>query len=73
MPVSPDTIRSCFQRACLLELHALKPGNVGIHGDGHGMQLAQFVVSANAASYALIKPANGVGQRVLHAVQATHG
>ena len=72
MSISPDTIRSCFQRACLLELHALKPGNVGLHGDGHGMQLAQFVVSANAASYALIKPADGVGQRVLHAVQATH-
>lgn len=72
MPISPGTIRSCFQRACLLELHALKPGNVGLHGDGHGMQLAQFVVSANTASYALIKPANGVGQRILHTVQATH-
>ena len=72
MPISPGTIRSCFQRACLLELHALKPGNVGLHGDGHGMQLAQFVVSANTASYALIKPANGVGQRILHTVQVTH-
>ena len=72
MSVSVETIRRSFQRACLLELHALKPGNVGLHGDGHGMQLAQFVVSANAASYALIKPASGVGQRILHAVQATH-
>lgn len=72
MSLSPNFIRNCFQRACLLELHALKPGNVGWHGDGHGMQLAQFVVSANNASYALIKPANGVGQRLLHAVEATY-
>ena len=64
-------IAQCFHQACLLELRALKPGNVGYHADGHGMVAQQFIDSAEVAAAALVVPAVNIGQRILNAVQAT--
>lgn len=60
-----------FVAACEAELLALKPGNVHVWADGHGMTVADFRHSAAAAAPALCNPALGVGARVLAAVGAT--
>lgn len=57
--------------ACLLEIRALKPGNVGFHGDGHGMTPEHFVKSAHAIAEPIAAPDKTLGQRILDAVRAT--
>jgi triphosphoribosyl-dephospho-CoA synthase len=52
-------------------VEALKPGNVGLHGDGHRMQVADFLASAEAAAPALCSAAGTVGERILGAMRAT--
>ena len=64
-------IGQCYVEACWLELSALKPGNVGQHADGHGMQVDQFVASATVSVAALTEPSVGVGERIYKAVNAT--
>lgn len=60
-----------FRDACLDELQALKPGNVGRHGDGHGMTAALFETSAAVSAPFIGDPRLTVGERVLGAVEAT--
>jgi triphosphoribosyl-dephospho-CoA synthase len=62
----------CYQQACLLELRALKPGNVGYHSSGHGMTVEQFELSAQVSAEPLFSSCGGVGERILRAVNATH-
>nr|WP_255635850.1 triphosphoribosyl-dephospho-CoA synthase [Azospirillum sp. 412522] len=57
--------------ACRLELMALKPGNVHIHAEGHGMSVAQFLDSAAAIAPILATPGRPVGDAILRAVGAT--
>jgi len=64
-------IERAFIDACLLDVLALKPGNVGVHGGGHGMQPADFVRSARAAATAIAAPGQSVGERIYSAVAAT--
>lgn len=72
MNLLKEKVAHCYQQACLLELRALKPGNVGHHANGHDMTVEHFVKSAQVSSQAITEDANGVGERILHAVQATH-
>jgi triphosphoribosyl-dephospho-CoA synthase len=64
-------IAAAFEHACLTELQALKPGNVHVFADGHGMVVEDFVKSAHAASAVIAKPGLAVGQRILKAIEAT--
>ena len=64
-------VSQCYAEACWLELHALKPGNVGHHAEGHGMTVDQFVDSAQVSAIALTEPSASVGERIYKAVQAT--
>ncbi len=64
-------IASAFREACLLELEALKPGNVHRFADGHGMVLAQFEASACCAAPEIARCGARVGARVLAAVRAS--
>lgn len=57
--------------ACRLELMALKPGNVHIHAEGHGMSVTQFLDSAAAIAPILATPGRRVGEAIRHAVEAT--
>jgi triphosphoribosyl-dephospho-CoA synthase len=68
---SPATVAALFEAACLAELQALKPGNVHVHGDGHGMTVADFAASAAAAAPHLAAAGRTVGERILGAVAAT--
>ncbi|MBZ9966333.1 triphosphoribosyl-dephospho-CoA synthase [Mesorhizobium sp. B292B1B] len=54
-----------------MEIEALKPGNVHLFADGHGMSAAQFMISAEVSSEPLTDPRLSAGQRMLEAVRAT--
>lgn len=60
-----------FKAACMAEIEALKPGNVHIFADGHGMVVQDFIRSAEAASAVIAQPDITVGQRIFNAVDAT--
>jgi triphosphoribosyl-dephospho-CoA synthase len=64
-------ISSLFLAACRAELAALKPGNVHIHAAGHGMEVAQFEASAEAAAPWIAATGVKVGTRILRAVEAS--
>lgn len=70
-PLDRATIEAAFLRACHAELEALKPGNVHIHGAGHGMDTEHFERAAAAAAPFLADPTRGVGARILGAVGAS--
>ena len=63
--------RSAFLRACRLDVDTAKPGNVSVGSAGHGMQAAQFIDSAHAATPALFARDVPVGARILDAVTRT--
>ena len=67
----PEQLANAFKTACMAELEALKPGNVHIFADGHGMTVQDFILSAEAASAVIAQPHLSLGQRILHSVQAT--
>ncbi len=67
----PAHVERAFVDACLLDVLALKPGNVGVHGAGHGMQPVDFVRSARAAAPAIAAQGASVGERIHAAVAAT--
>lgn len=72
--IPPDRgsgIAGAYRAACHLELRALKPGNVHIHADGHGMTVAHFLASADATAPILARPGLSVGERIFEAVAAT--
>jgi triphosphoribosyl-dephospho-CoA synthase len=65
------TLQGEFLAACAEELAAPKPGNVHVHADGHGMTVADFLRSAEAAAPALCAPGAKLGDRIFGAVAAT--
>lgn len=69
---SQKRIQLAYQNACLAELEALKPGNVHIFADGHGMVLEQFISSAEASAQFIADPNLSLGQRIFRAIEATH-
>jgi triphosphoribosyl-dephospho-CoA synthase len=69
--LKPEAVARAFHDACLAELDALKPGNVHRFGDGHRMNVADFVASADAAAPAIGRPKLSVGTRIRRAVEAT--
>jgi len=71
MPRS-DALQRAYIEACRLELRALKPGNVHMLSEGHGMTVAQFEASALASAPPLAAPGKAVGERIRDAIAATH-
>jgi len=71
--ISRKEIERAFLRACRLELRALKPGNVHVHGASprHGLTVELFEKSAKAAAPAVADPVSSLGQRILEAMRAT--
>lgn len=66
-----NAIGEAFIAACRDEIEALKPGNVHVFADGHGMTVQDFLCSAEVAAPALSEPGRPVGERILAAVKAT--
>ncbi len=71
MALSREHIRDAYLEACRLEIEALKPGNVHLFADGHGMTAEQFHLSARASAGPLTDPDLPVGRRILEAIRAT--
>ncbi len=71
MSLLPNLIAQEFKAACMAELQALKPGNVHIFADGHGMTIHDFIKSAQAVSEVIAQPQLSLGMRILFSVQAT--
>lgn len=65
-----DAVRDAFESACLDELEALKPGNVHVHAEGHGMTVRDFQTSAKVAARAIAQLDLTVGGRIAAAVDA---
>lgn len=61
-----------FKAACIAELEAVKPGNVHMLADGHGMTVQDFLRSAEVAAGVISQADLSVGQRVMQSVQATN-
>ena len=64
-------LRLAYVEACLIELRALKPGNVHLHAEGHGMTVADFTRSAHASAAPLTMPGAAIGERIRGAIVAT--
>ena len=60
-----------FLYACHLDVRAVKPGNVGLHGGGRGKTAGDYRRSAAAAAEPLTRPGAALGRRVLDAARAT--
>jgi len=66
-----NAIAKAYVEACLLELDALKPGNVHRYAEGHGMTCADFEISARVSAPEIAREGRRVGARIYHAVTAT--
>ena len=60
-----------YRDACMAELTAIKPGNVHMFANGHGMVVQDFIQSANVSAPAIAQVGLTVGERILNATQAT--
>lgn len=69
--IKAASIAEAFIAACQAELKALKPGNVHDFADGHRMDTAMFMASAEAAAPFIAKPGLSVGARIEAAVSAS--
>ena len=69
--MNSQQLANAFKAACMAELEALKPGNVHIFADGHGMTVQDFIASADAVSEVIALPNLSLGERILQSVQAT--
>lgn len=69
--LEPAVIEMAYRAACRAELAALKPGNVHVHAEGHGMTVAQFEASAAVTAPIIAVPELRPGEKVLRAVEAS--
>ncbi|ADI29932.1 triphosphoribosyl-dephospho-CoA synthase [Methylotenera versatilis] len=60
-----------YRSACMAELEALKPGNVHVFADGHGMRIHDFIKSADASAAVIAQANLSVGERIFQSVKAT--
>jgi len=65
------SLEQIFENVCLAELEALKPGNVHIFADGHGMTVGGFAKAARGAAGEIARVGLTVGQRIDQAIAAS--
>jgi triphosphoribosyl-dephospho-CoA synthase len=69
---TPDDVVQAAQIACLIEVSALKPGNVSRLYDFHDMRMEDFLLSAAAIGPAIRRVGQvSVGETILRAIQDT--
>lgn len=77
-PLQTPFVLSCseladlYRHACWVDIHALKPGNSGIHSSESVPSAEEFLSSAKVSAQPLTDSNLGLGERILQAVQATH-
>ena len=60
-----------YRDACIAELSAIKPGNVHMFADGHGMVVQDFIKSADVSSQHIAALNLRVGERILSSIKST--
>lgn len=70
-PTRRDRAAEAYLAACELELRAFKPGNVGLHSEGHDMTVEDFRRSAAVSAPFLCDDQLSLGERIFYAVDAT--
>ena len=71
MRMTPADIQALFIQACEIDVRALKPGNVGLHGAAYGMCADDFIRSAHACAPAICRLDASLGERIFEAVAET--
>ena len=69
--LTPTEAAQAYRAACIAELQALKPGNVHLFADGHGMTVHDFIKSADASAKVIALPDLELGERIYAAVKVT--
>jgi triphosphoribosyl-dephospho-CoA synthase len=69
--VISEKIALAYRNACMAEIESLKPGNVHIFADGHGMTIHDFIKSADVTSEIISQLNLTVGERIIQSVKAT--
>ena len=70
--MSPKQLAEAYHDACMLELKALKPGNVHMFADGHRMTIHHFMKSAEVSAGVISQAGLTLGERIFGAIEATH-
>lgn len=65
-------VAKAYRAACIAELQALKPGNVHLFADGHGMTIHDFIKSADASAAVIAQVDLTLGHRIYQALKATN-
>ncbi len=68
---TPEQLSKAYKTACMAELQAIKPGNVHVFADGHGMTIDDFIKSADVTADIIARADLSLGERIFYAVQAT--
>ena len=68
----PEQVELAYRNACMAELEALKPGNVHVFADGHGMTIQDFIKSAEVTAPVISQPGLSVGERIFNSIEATN-
>lgn len=71
MSIPGERVAHAYLEACLIELRALKPGNVHALAGGHSMTVADFETSARVSAPAISTPGPPVGRRIRDAIRRT--
>jgi len=66
-------LEQAYKVACLAEVEAIKPGNVHIFADGHGMKIQDFIHSAEVSAPVISQAELALGERIFRSVEATWG
>lgn len=69
--ISTQYLATHYLDSCILDVAALKPGNVSFHAAGHGMDAGLFLQSALASANSITQTGQSLGERILNAVKAT--
>ncbi len=69
--LSAECVAALYREACRFDVLAVKPGNVSIEADGHGMRAVDFLASARVTAAPIAHAVRGVGAAVRDAVLAT--
>jgi triphosphoribosyl-dephospho-CoA synthase len=69
--VISEKIAVAYRNACMAEIEALKPGNVHVFADGHGMTISDFIKSADVTAEIISLSNLTVGERIFQSVKAT--
>jgi triphosphoribosyl-dephospho-CoA synthase len=66
-----EQLSKAYKTSCMAELQAIKPGNVHVFADGHGMTIDDFIQSADVTADIIARTDLSLGERIFYAVEAT--